>query len=162
MPFSSQGFVAGLRGEPGGVSPLCPQALRSCLVDGYSTDMSEATDEPCEQTRRASAEPVLRWERGDRVVPELHTIREVVGRSRSAKQLLKASCPIRAVSARVPCVVTAAACPRSRGPHGDAPPKAPAAPRPMHAHVVFVDQGRRDDLRTVRGAMRMDTAGCFS
>jgi len=34
---------------------------------------------------RASAEPVLRWERSDRVVPGLHEIREVVGHSQSAK-----------------------------------------------------------------------------
>ena len=51
---------------------------------------------------RASAEPVLRWERSDRVVPGLHEIREVAalgaqrpsthrgGHRQSAKQLLNA------------------------------------------------------------------------
>ena len=37
---------------------------------------------------RASAEPVLRWERSDRVVSRLHKIRKVAGRRQSAKQVL--------------------------------------------------------------------------
>jgi hypothetical protein len=39
---------------------------------------------------RASAEPVLRWERSDQVVPGLHKIREVAGHRQSAKQILTA------------------------------------------------------------------------
>ena len=42
---------------------------------------------------RASAEPVLRWKRSDRVVPGLHEIREVAGHRQSAKQVLNIRSP---------------------------------------------------------------------